>query len=512
MRTLLLIAPNSRNERTKLLSDRDVKIAGSSLVGRVLGRRYKILETGTVDSFKAHDFVLDQIVTVRQALLPSQSDGEMWRQKVRQLAVVRDPSFLNVLKVISDKSREFVITERPQGHPIADFLRGRSRLDLQDVLRLGTPLASALDLAASFSCCPNLVVSCWLFTGMRNLFEARAEERSLSDWPRFLLKLDVWELVRPRKNNMRPVFSSKAQRGRLAVRQMALLTYELLGGEIKEEGSVKRWFKPLNGLGDAGNSILFRGLQGSSLFESSGCFFQKLKSAIQAGDGESGALLASTLAPQNSVFLPAATNDVIKRFNRDTRWLATAVLGVVFAGLMLALSVQERYPEAVHHTEKAWQGGRDLLLNANSTPAKNGIVNGKSSTGEIATREARNTDQAFEEISPQEYPSAQMQAAASTPTPLLSFTPELDRHPIPANTNPWISGHRQAAGQTRLEVPRTRSKSSYVKPRFVDVKMRLIELWHQSLAHRDNFRSWTPFSNLKKEDRKKISYTAQTNH
>jgi hypothetical protein len=74
--------------------------------------------------------------------------------------------------------------------------------------------------------------------------------------------------------------SAAPQRG-----SAALLTYELPGGETKKDGEVKRWFKPVNGLGDAGNSILYRGLQGSPLFESSGCFFHKLKSAIQSGDG-----------------------------------------------------------------------------------------------------------------------------------------------------------------------------------------------------------------------------------
>jgi hypothetical protein len=66
-----------------------------------LARRYKILETIDVDSFKAHDLTLDQTVTVRQALLTSQRDGDTWRQKVQQLALVRDSNFLNVLDVSS---------------------------------------------------------------------------------------------------------------------------------------------------------------------------------------------------------------------------------------------------------------------------------------------------------------------------------------------------------------------------------------------------------------------------
>ena len=117
-----------------LQSDRDGKTTVSSLVGTVLARRYKILETIDVDSFKAHDVALDQTVTVRQALLTSQRAGDTWRQKVQQLALVRDLNFLNVLDVISDKSNDFVITERPAGPSIANLLRERSRLDLKDVL------------------------------------------------------------------------------------------------------------------------------------------------------------------------------------------------------------------------------------------------------------------------------------------------------------------------------------------------------------------------------------------
>jgi hypothetical protein len=115
MRTLFLIAPSSRNDQTDFRSDRDGRMTGSSLVGTILAARYKILEADEVDSFKAHDLVLDQTVTVRQALLTSQGAGDTRRQKVQHLALVRDPNFLNVLDVIFDKSSDFVITERPRG-------------------------------------------------------------------------------------------------------------------------------------------------------------------------------------------------------------------------------------------------------------------------------------------------------------------------------------------------------------------------------------------------------------
>jgi hypothetical protein len=55
-----------------------------------------------------------------------------------------------------------------------------------------------------------------------------------------------------------------------------------------------RWFQPVNGLGEVGNSIIYRGLRYSSLFESSKCFFQELKTAIPSiaeGSGTAPAFL-----------------------------------------------------------------------------------------------------------------------------------------------------------------------------------------------------------------------------
>src|SRR4029077_7466363 len=191
--------------------------------------------------------------------------------------------------------------------------------------------------------------------------------------------------------------TSKAQRGGsrgLAVRQAALLTYELLGGEKKKEGQVKRWFKPVSELSDAANGILYVGLQGSPLFETSESFFHKLEAAIQSGEGGPRALHAPASQTRvHSVALPD-TNDVIRRFNRDTVWLATSVLGaVVSAALLSAVMVQDRHPKTVDLTAKAVQAGGDLLLNANSATLFKGVgLKGKNSTGEITSGQASSVD------------------------------------------------------------------------------------------------------------------------
>jgi hypothetical protein len=342
MRTLLLLELGSRKDQTNFRSDGPVKTSELFLAGTILAGRYKVLETIDVDSYKAHDLALDQTVIVRKALLASLDDSDIWRQKVRQLALARNASFLNVIDLVSEKSSDFVITESPRGRSIADLLKERSRFDPEDILALIAPLAGALDLAATLACCANSISARWLFAETRRSFAGNSEEPSLSGLHPFFVKMDVWELVRPRKNIEWPFPISTAKSGssrELAVRRAALLSYELLGGEKKSrEGKLKRWFKHVNGLGDAGNAVLYRGLKGSPLFESSGCFFQRLKSAIPSAKGRGRALHTSVSQSREHPAVSVSAQGVIRRFDRDTTWLVTGVLGIlVFATLLAAI-------------------------------------------------------------------------------------------------------------------------------------------------------------------------------
>lgn len=497
-------------------SDPDGNMTGLSLVGTVLAGRYKILEMIDGDRFKAHDLALDQTVTVRPAMQTSPRDGDTWRQKVQQLALVRDPNFLNVLDVFSDRAGDFVITEAPRGQSIAELLEEQSRFDLEDVLRLMTPLASALDFAAAYACCPNPISACWLFTETRRSCAVDSEQRSVSEWPPFIVKLDIWELVRPRENITWPFLTSKAQRGDqkgLLVRQAALLAYELLCGEQIKEIGVKRLFKPVKELSDAANGVLYHALQGSPLFENSGRFFHKLESAIRSGAGESRALPAPALQTREHPMALPGTNDVIRMFDRDTKWLATRVLAaMVFAALVSAVLVQERQPKAADRTEEARQIRGDLLLNATALSKVVGL-NGKSA-GNITSGQATSTsvDHGFTVLSPQENRSSRMETAAPTQTPVEALTPEKIHLLVQANASSWSPTLWQESRRViGLKVPRARSRSS-VRLRFVDVKRRLIALWHQSLARSESSRTWTAFSNSNKGERRKVVYTAETYH
>ena len=73
----------------------------------ILAGRYRISKKIGEGIFKAHDLALDQTVTVRGPFRSPKGYGPLWRKKARQLALVRNPHFLNVLDVVYAESADF---------------------------------------------------------------------------------------------------------------------------------------------------------------------------------------------------------------------------------------------------------------------------------------------------------------------------------------------------------------------------------------------------------------------
>jgi hypothetical protein len=182
--------------------------------------------------------------------------------------------------------------------------------------------------------------------------------------------------------------------------------------------------------------------------------------------------------------LPGTPN-VMRAFNRNTMWGATGLLGtVIFAALVLA--VQERHPMAANRGEEARQTSGELLLNASPAALSEVVGSNVKSTDEITPGQATSSDD--------------------------GFTPEINRPEVQANVSSWSPAQRQDSARViRPKIPNVRNRSS-MRSRFVDVKMRLLALLHQSLARSEKSRTWTLFSNSNKERRKKVSYTAETTH
>jgi hypothetical protein len=182
--------------------------------------------------------------------------------------------------------------------------------------------------------------------------------------------------------------------------------------------------------------------------------------------------------------------------------LAAGVLGtVIFAALMIA--VRERQL-------KATQAERDLFLNANPATVASVVAKSSNANGEMTPGPGSSVDHAFTETPPQEIPSSQMEPAASTP--VLASTPEVNRKDPQTNPDAGPLANRQDSARAIGPKAHNPSNRSSVAFRYVGVKRRLIELWHQSLAKSEKSRSWTAFSNLNRGARKKAAYTAETNH
>jgi hypothetical protein len=184
--------------------------------------------------------------------------------------------------------------------------------------------------------------------------------------------------------------------------------------------------------------------------------------------------------------------ETIIRFNRDTGWLAAGVVGtVVFAALVLA--VQEHQPNAK-------PAASDLSVKANAAPMAVVIANSSSPNAELTPMQDSSVDRALAKTPLDEQVSSSRNEFAA-PVSGLAFKPG-------ANHHEHRQDNRRLKG-SRAPNERTRSSAAFSA---TDVKRRLIELWHQSLAKNEKSRSWTAFSHLNGGAHKKAAYTAETNH
>ena len=204
-----------------------------------------------------------------------------------------------------------------------------------------------------------------------------------------------------------------------------------------------------------------------------------------ADAGQPRALNALRLqAREHPVALPGGDN-VMREFNRNTMWVAMGLLGtVIFAALVLA--VQEHHPMPAEVGEKAMQKNGGVLPNANPV-----------ALSEVVDSSGKSTDQIF-----------------SGPATSIDdgFTAEINHVAVQADGSARSPAQRHDSARViRPNIPHVTHRSS-TRPRFVDVKMRLIALWHQSLARSQRPCSWTLFSSSNKERSRKVGYTAETIH
>jgi hypothetical protein len=212
------------------------------------------------------------------------------------------------------------------------------------------------------------------------------------------------------------------------------------------------------------------------------------------GDESSKALDPPPLqTSEHHATLPSASN-VIRKFNRDTAFLAAGLLGsVIFAALVLGL--QDWNSKTAHPVKEQRQTDVDALVNGDhGTLPKAAVLNAENSTGEINLRQTTSVHQAFVGIPPQENPSLAIEIAESIQPPVPALTPETNPPSPEAKATPWSSAHQKDFARAIRSKIHDIGRRSPVRVRYVSVKMRLIALWHESLAHSQRLPSSAGFS------------------
>jgi hypothetical protein len=175
----------------------------------------------------------------------------------------------------------------------------------------------------------------------------------------------------------------------------------------------------------------------------------------------------------------ADTNDVLRRFNRETGLLTTLVVGAtISAALMMAVMVQDRHSTEPDLAELAAPTGGELLPNGNyALPTSEAGLPAKISVGEITTGQARSVDHSFTEIFPEKSPSVAVED--STPMTALSSVSEIDRPKTEAIAPSRFRSRRPAPLRAIRRKVRGERYLSAGMLGTVRAKMQLIALWHR---------------------------------
>jgi len=176
-------------------------------------------------------------------------------------------------------------------------------------------------------------------------------------------------------------------------------------------------------------------------------------------------------------------DDVLRRFNRDTAFLVVWILGgLIFATLVFAVLIPDPHQRMTDLQRRA------IYAESVPSPAANAATlvevvdsNAKRSANQMPLGTLTRVDQGSSESSSKESLGRTEAAAVSTPAPVLVL-PEPGPSIATANVSSWSPPQpKQSAHAITAKAPYRKGKSPGAL-RDIDVKKRLIELWHQSLA------------------------------
>ena len=261
--------------------------------GQVIRNRYQIVGQSPFDMnlFKARDLHSNRVVGLRPLPLAACYDTtriEILRQEIERFRVIHHPNLIEILGFETYDRGLFIVSEWIKGFSLLELLRVRRELLWEEILRIAKPLARVLDFVAEREIVTGRLSLRQAFVEVPHLAEESHElhRTPVSSWPPFIVKLDGLSLGQITPENLSEPTQTVVDPVGLdfptnRVQQLALVTYELLGGvkpASSPGGAVPR-LNPVPNLSEPGNVVLRTGATEPTRFATASDFLSDLEAA-----------------------------------------------------------------------------------------------------------------------------------------------------------------------------------------------------------------------------------------
>jgi len=256
-------------------------------VGQVIQNRYKILGAAPFDQtlFRAKDLQEGRIVAVRplpSAILSNAREFDFVRLEVNRLRELRHPNLLQLFEFEPNDESPFVTSELANGFSLQELLQARRGLAWEEALNIVQPVSSALDFISGPRMLSDRISPRRIFIEVSKSSEERVEllQMLVFTWPPFTVKIDPLSLVRAEPLTESTGVSPEPD-GVPHVRQLALLTYELLGGtKLLTSAGSSLGLSPVPGLSEQANATLASGFTDPDRFRTTSKFLAAIEKAV----------------------------------------------------------------------------------------------------------------------------------------------------------------------------------------------------------------------------------------
>jgi hypothetical protein len=294
--------PASQDHRPKNSGD-DI---AAFTIGQVIQSRYKILGKVPFDQtlFRAKDLQEGRVVAVRplpSVIVSDAREFDFVRLEVNRLRELRHSNLLQLFEFEPNGDSPFVTCELANGFSLQELLQARRGLAWEEALQIAKPVSDVLDFIAGPRMLSDRISPRRVFIEVAKSSEQPAEllQMLVFTWPPFTVKVDPLSLVRAEGLAESTAVSDEATKVP-HVRQLALLTYELLGGKnlLTSAGSSLS-LSPLPALNEQANATLSAGFTDPDRFRTTNEFLDAMEKAA-AQVAESLALEARPKTEQDT--------------------------------------------------------------------------------------------------------------------------------------------------------------------------------------------------------------------